>query len=657
MSQMSIQQAMELATRHYSANQWLEAESVFRQILRAVPTHHHATQLLAVTLFQQNRRDEAIQMINRAIAMQPDSADALVNRGVMLMALGDMDRAILDYRRAVELQPNNPAALDNLGCALRALGKLDESIEAHQQSTQLMPKSLNCWNNLGISLQLKGRFVEAADAFEHMLQLSPDQPEALENLGNVRRAQHRLDESISCLRRANELRPKSNETLVNLAASLIEADFLDEAIADLREALLSHPESSQAHHNLGLAFRKKGELEEAANEYQLALQQRPVFPNAWRDFGQALQLLGRTEEAVAAYQKAIDQKPDYAEAHSSLGTALTELQQLSPAIESFERAVDLAPDYALAHFNLGQARLTVGEWESGWAEQEWRWKAPELEIARPIVRFPQWSGEPLAGKRILLFGEQGFGDVIQCARYVHHVVERGGRVVLLVQPPLRRLLSRLPGIEDCLIHGMQGGEFDFECPLFSLPHVLKMPDPASAAKTPYLSVDPELAEKWAKILKNDGDRLQVGLVWAGRAGHRNDRNRSIGLGRLRDLLNVKNVVFHSLQTGDPTSQLTELGLGSTLKELGSQLTDFAETAAAIDQLDLVITVDTAAAHLAGALSKPVWVLLPFFSDWRYMLNRSDNPWYPTMRLFRQPRPGDWSEPLARVAGELTNLVK
>jgi Tetratricopeptide repeat/Glycosyltransferase family 9 (heptosyltransferase) len=375
-------------------------------------------------------------------------------------------------------------------------------------------------------------------------------------------------------------------------------------------------------------------------------------PESFYNLGNSLADNRQLDEAVTAYRQAIALRPDYLQAVANLGNALTRLGRYHEAIEIYERAIAINPDHPFAHFNMATVLLTLGNFERGWAEHEWRIKA----AGSPTdwhTKFPRWTGDDLNGRRILLHSEQGRGDTIQFVRYIPLIAQRGGRVVLGCPPELGRLLRNVSGVKQ-LIHGAPLPQFDVHCPLPSLPLVFQTTLLTIPSTVPYLTVDPTLSQRWRARLADDR-RLKVGLAWAGSPTHGNDRNRSIMLMTLSPLLNIPGIRFFSLQVGaagEPARRLP----ASVITDFTNELTDFADTAALVEHLDLIISVDTAVAHLAGALGKAVWVLLPFVPDWRWMLDRDDSPWYPTMRLFRQARLGDWSVPMQRMTRELTRFI-
>jgi hypothetical protein len=384
------------------------------------------------------------------------------------------------------------------------------------------------------------------------------------------------------------------------------------------------------------------------------VQLRPGHLNAHSNLGAVLARLNRGEEAEVACRAAIRLQPGHAGAHANLGLALRSLGRFEAAIASLREAIRLQPGHVKAHVDLGMTLLLLGRFAEGFAEYEHRLTPRPAGVLGP----PSWRGEPLEGRTILLHAEQGIGDTIQFIRYLPEVRRCGaGRVLLAAPPPFTRLLAGLPHL-DALVRAEDWAEIraHVHCPLLSLPHALGTTIETIPAPVPYLRAEPAALARWRERLE-DARNLRVGLVWAGNPRHQDDRNRSIAPERLAPLLRVKDVCWASLQLGAPVQALHEQVPGGAVLDLASELTDLAETAAAMMQLDLVIAVDTAVAHLAGALGRPVWVLLPAVPDWRWLLGREDSPWYPTMRLFRQRRPGDWDGVVVQVAAALEALAR
>jgi Flp pilus assembly protein TadD len=407
---------------------------------------------------------------------------------------------------------------------------------------------------------------------------------------------------------------------------------------------------------IAIQHHHAGRLVEAEQIYRQILAQRPHHPDALNFLGVLASQVGRHDDGIALIRRAISLQPDYASAYSNLGNALRDQGKVDEAIVALRQCISLDPNFAEAHWNLAVALLLRGDFAQGWAEQEWRlkWKGV-LALDRELIE-PMWHGEELNGRTILLHVEQGLGDTIQHIRFAPDIVARGGKVMLYCQPELARLLQTMPALEQVIPVGRPLSAFDLHCPLLSVPMVLGITLKSIPNSVPYLSADPRLIEDWSNLLMPADQALKVGLAWAGSAVHTSDKRRSLELKRLTSLSAVEGAKFYSLQKGPAASQAIAGDAGLNVIDFSAKLTDFAETAALIANLDLVITVDTAVAHLAGAMGKPVWVLLPFAPDWRWMLDREDSPWYPTMRLFRQTSMGQWDEVIARLAESLENFV-
>ena len=467
-----------------------------------------------------------------------------------------------------------------------------------------------------------GRLSDAERAYQRILAAHPAQVDALHMLGVVAYQAGRFDDAINLISQAIALSPRNATMYSNLGAPLRKARRVDEAIAAYRRAISLDPNSATVHNNLG---------------------------NALAD-------AGLTNEAIAAFETAIELKSGYATAHSSLGSAFGETGQVSKAIHSYRMAIALGMRSPELRQNLAHALLAKGEFLEGWAEYEWRAECEDFASLRHCFAEPRWDGRSLDGQTLLIRAEQGQGNTIQFIHYLPMVAQRAPQFIVEVQPSLKRLLSplmvgKLGGI--IVGHDEPLPSFDFQCPLLSLPKLFRTTLQTVPSQIPYLTADPHLTDVWRTRLAAYDGVVKIGVAWAGGRNHVNDHNRSIVLTMLAPLATVGDVQFISLQKGAPASQTSHPPAGMDLLDLTADVSDFADTAALIANLDLVICVDTAVAHLAGALGKPVWTLLPFTPDWRWMLARQDSPWYPTMRLFRQPAPGDWNTTIGRVAAELS----
>lgn len=532
-----------------------------------------------------------------------------------------------------------------LAIALTEAQQPDEAIDAYNRAVSLKPDFFQAHTNLGILLSKRGRLDEAIGALSQAIRLRPDMAETHVNLSNALRENGKLDEARAVANRALVLNPDSADAHYSLGAALQIPGRFDDAIRAYSHAVRLKPDFFQAHTNLGILLVKGGRLDEATEAFSQAIRVRPDLAVTHLNMSNALRESWKLDEAVAAANKAVALNPDLAEAHQSLGVALQLLGQFDDAIGASNKAIQLKPESASAHLNLALAELVLGNLDRGWPEYEWRRRCPDILPPRDFPQ-PMWDGNRIEGKTILLYCEQGFGDGIHFVRYAPLVAGMGGRVILECPAPLLRLFQGYPGVERVVPAGKPLPNFDVQCALPSLPGLFKTTLQSIPAPIPYLTADAAAAQSWRGRMKPSPDVRQIGLAWTGRPSNLNDRNRSIGLERFSPLGSQHGVRFHNLLPIRPANALFPMSDWSEL------LKDFADTAALIANLDLIISVDTAVAHLAGAMGKPVWLLLPFPPDWRWMLDRTDSPWYPTVKLFRQQKPGDWDTVIRRVADAL-----
>ncbi|MGD0390710.1 MAG: tetratricopeptide repeat-containing glycosyltransferase family protein, partial [Tepidisphaeraceae bacterium] len=511
-------------------------------------------------------------------------------------------------------------------------------------------------------LYLAERLNEAIEVYQGIAALKPELPEAHNNLGGCLQRSGRVEEAIAAFKTAIRLKGDFPVAKSNLAAAYFEwGNALSangqtaEALEAFQQAVAIKPDFIDALDKVGQCLQSLENFDGAVAAFQTIVRLKPGMFEAFNNLGIALQALGRIEEAIAAFKTAVEIKPDCVNAVSNLARALSEAGRPEDGLAWRMRAVEIDPSSRVTHQDLGLQLLLLGEYERGWRESEYR---SDLQIVdaklRPMA--PRWNGQDLTGKTILLVHEQGFGDLIQFSRYVPLVAQKtGGRILLECPAVLRRLLDGLASLDRLVLDGDLQPAFDYYCPVMSMGMLLGTTPQTIPADVPYLHASPELVKVWRDRLGPRGQRPRVGIAWAGNPDHTNDHNRSVRLEQLAPLACDGNVEFHSLQMGPSAGQALRPPAGMTLIDFTAHLTDFAETAALVENLDLVICVDTAVAHLAGAMAKPVWLLLPLHPDWRWMLHRSDTPWYPTMRLFRQTAPRDWLDVIYRVAKELGGI--
>jgi tetratricopeptide (TPR) repeat protein len=606
-----IAQWFNAALAHQAAGRAVEAERNCRQILVIDPNHAQTLHLLGLIEHQQGRTGDAIERIHKAITRNGRDPAFHHNLGNLLRGQGRLREAMTCYARALALAPASVDTLYNLGNTCQDLGQAQRAIGYFERALLLRPDAIELLTNLGSALQDLGRLDEAVACYRKALVLDPNAVEVLDNLASALRAQGQLETAGNCYERAIALRPNRVESLIGL----------------------------------GVVRREQGRLEDAMACYQLALSLAPDHPETRTNLGVLLVDLGRPGEAIGHYERALALQPNRPEIHNNLGLALERQDRHAEALACYGRALALKPDYAEAHFNRAHALLITGDLEEGWKEYEWRFAVARYD--RSFGR-PLWSGGALGGQSILLHAEQGFGDTLQFLRYIPTVATRDGRVILEVPEPLTRLARSVEGASEVVAAGCSLPHFDYHCPLLSLPRVLETNLATIPNAVPYLSPPAAATAAWAERI-GGAPGPRVGLVWAGTT------IGALDLQQLEPVWDIAGISWFSLQVGD-RSEGPGLPDGMKLVDLSPWLTDFAETAAAVCHLDLVVTVDTAVAHLAGALARPTWVLLPAEPDWRWLLDRPDSPWYPTMRLFRQKNAGDWLSVARELATALAQIA-
>ncbi len=603
--------------------------------------------------FSSGKLDEAEAGYRKILSHDPRQADALYLLGAVRQQRGDRPQAETLFRHALAVR-EDPRFLFSLACLLHELRRHPEAESAFRRAIDLDPGKAVVHNNYGNLLSEIGRFDEAESAYRRAMVLQPGFAPAHNNLGNALRALRRSSEAEDAYRRALTLDATHLPARLCLAGLLGETGKTTEAERLYRDTIALHPLSPDAHNNFGVLLQRLGQADEAERAFRQALALRTEFPQALNNLGNLLRQAGRMDDAVAAYHRATALAPNYAEAHNNLGTALKEDGRHEAALASYRRALMLAPGNADTHLNLACMLLADGDFGNGWREYEYRWHAAGRD-GPPRFDAPQWDGKAdLHGKVIYLHAEQGFGDTLQFMRYATLVAERGATVLLGVPPELRALAASCPGVAQVLTTGDAPPAFDFHCPLMSLPLAFGTTLDTIPAGKSYLNAGAEAVAAWREKL-GPKTALRIGLVWAGKPrkgnpeSHAVDKQRSVALANLLPLMATPGTAFYSLQLGEAAQQ----GQGiAALIDLTGDLRDFHDSAALIANLDLVISVDTAVAHLAGALGKPLWMLDRYHACWRWLRGRDDSPWYPTMRIFRQPQPGHWDSVVSEVVAAL-----
>lgn len=579
-------------------------------------------QLQKATAFLQiGSLNDAKNIFENLLSLDSTNIQYLNALGLIKLQQGRLEEGIQLLCQSVAINPNQPTAHYNRGLALKDLTRLDEAIDSFDYAIALLPNYAIAHNNRGIVLTDLSRLKEAIASFDCVITLQPDNPEAHSNRGVALAALNQLEEAITSYDRAVALKPDYAEAYANRGAALAALNRLEEAITSYDNAIALKPDYELAHNNKG----------------------------------DALTLLNRLEEAMASCDRAIALKPDYAEAHNNKGNALAGLNRIEEANASYDRAIALKPDYAEAYWNKSLLKILVGEYQEGWKLYEWRHNIGNTKQYNKFYK-PLWLGdEDLLGKTILVSAEQGLGDIIQFCRYVSILNKVGAKVILEVPKALLSLVKTLQGNVEIIEQGQQSPHFDYYCPIMSLPRALDTTIKTIPSTVPYLYSEKNKIKLWNKKLGKK-IRPRVGLVWSGSKIHKKDKHRSLLLKQLENLLKLP-FEFHSLQKEIRHEDKKTLVEFNHIHQHQDELHDFSDTAALIEAMDIVISVDTSIVHLAGAMNKNVWLLLPYAPDFRWMLDRSDSPWYPTATLFRQSIISDWDTVIAKVTQQLEKLYK
>ena len=631
-----------------------EAVATYDRALIVQPDYAEALSNRGNTLRELKRFEEALASYDSALAARPNYADALSNRGNILRDLNRLGEALASYDRALALQPDSALTLSNRGVVLHELERFEEALVSYNRALALQPGFAEVYSNRGNTLSELKRYDEALASYDRALALRPDYVEALSNRANTLRTLKRFEEALAGYDRALAARPRDPEVPFNRGNALHEMRRFEEALASYDRALTMRPHYAEALSNRGNTLQSLRRFEEALASYDRALAARPDYAQALSNRGSVLRDLKRYDEALASYDRAIAIDPDHAEALINRGNILTEMKQFEEALASYARALAVERHSAEAHFNEAICRILIGDLERGFEKYEWRWESRQGKKDKRSFAQPLWLGaDDVADKTVLLHAEQGLGDTIQFCRYAPLVAARGARVILEVQDPLRTLMTSLIGPEKIIAKGEPLPAFDMHCPLLSLPLAFRTRLETIPAVTPYLHASPQSIVDWQARL-GPARRPAIGLSWSGQTTHPNNPNRAIRLDALSPLLDF-DATFVNLQKHVPAGDAALLKERGDILQFGDALRDFSDTAALVANLDLVISVDTSVAHLAGAMGKPVWILLAYAPDWRWLLDRDDSPWYPTARLFRQDASRKWDAVIPRIRAALSDF--
>ena len=625
---MDIEKRLNQAVALHQAGKLPKAEQLYQQVLANNPRNSDALHLLGVIAHQVGKHEISVNLITNAIEIDSQQVEAYNNLGIVFKKQGKLEKSVQAHHKAIEIQPDHAEAHYNLGDTYQKQGKLEESIQAYYKAIEIQPNYTEAYNNLGIALKEQGELELAIQAYHKAIEIQPNYAEAYNNLGIALKEQGELELAMQAYHKAIEIQPSSAEV----------------------------------HYNLGNAYQEQKKSELATQVYHKAIEIQPNYAEAHNNLGNAYQEQGELELAIQAYHKAIEIQPSSAEAYNNLGNAYQEQGELELAIQAYHKAIEIQDDFAEAHNNLGQILLLLGHFRQGWEEYEWRWQCRNFSIGERNFPQPLWNGSNLQGKSILVWTEQGIGDEIMFANLLdslkkisnHIIVECEIRLVAFFQrsfpeiqfvprenPPNSRLLN--PNI-------------DYQVPIGSLGQWLR-PDEDSfnQNRQSYLTTCTDKSEQIKKRYQSlAADSILIGISWKSTgAKQKQTLSKSTTLKDWASILSKQGCCFINLQYGDIEPELEQFQEETSLKIYRDQeidaLQNLDDFAAQVSALDLVVSTSNTTTHIAGALGKRVWTLLPYMPNWRWMLNRNDTLWYPHMRLFRQNTIGDWRDVFQRVA--------
>jgi tetratricopeptide (TPR) repeat protein len=623
---------LQAATSHHQAGRFEEAEKAYHKLLLAEAINIDGLRLLGGLYLQTGQHQRAVDYLEKAARQLPRDVEILTNLGVALHRVGRSQDAIKRYQEALEAKPDYMTALSNLGGLYQEAHNFEGAIAVLEKVVSLSPDNHSVHFNYGNALLTAGRTSDAVGAYERALQIKPDFLEAMINLGMA------LSQS-----------GKGSEA----------NKWLGIARTWFDKALEVDPKNVVALNNIANVLRQEGRAEEAVSYYKRAIEIQPDYVEASINLATSLRDLNRSEEGLESCIQALRLRPDSANARINMGVMLQDLMRHQEAVDVFTEALKYKPSSLDAKWDKSLSLLALGQYEEGWKLHETGLGVAHMrgEYFSPDRR---WNGEDIKGKRLLIWSEQGFGDSLQFIRYAELCKARGARIFVLCPRPLKKLFSNIPSVDE-VPDKIENDDVDCHVPMMSLPHIFGTTLETIPTKIPYLQISEQKRVEWAdKFGAKKG--LNVGLVWAGNPrehqinAHMADRRRSMSLDMLRPLFDIEGITFYNLQMGAKAAQIDECGLRERFVDLMGSVKDFEDTAAIVEHLDLVISVDTSVVHLVGGMGKPVWIMSRFDACWRWLLNQEISPWYPTARVFGQVVTGDWTGVIEGVRQALLEKV-
>lgn len=650
------------AIEAHQAGRAAEAEVGYRRVLAADPRQPDALHMLAVLYHQNGRPEVALDFMRQCLEIAPDFVDALVNAAEMYRAAGRIDEGLALVRRALALRPNDGSAYTNLAALLRSANRLPEALDAARLAMQYDPRQPLAYIHAACAL-IDKKPEEALPLFLKGVELNPNNPDALSSLGVCYERLGRHQDALQVQARAHQLAPRNVAIARNVGSSLANLGRYGEAVKAYELALSLDPKDVATRLSHAGCVQRCRDWNRAIDLARKIVADHPDLPDAYSLICDACSMLGQFDEAFAAIDKGLAVLP-LARHYHSLGIALVRAGQPERGLEALEKALEMNPDAHILRFDVSVARILLGKYLEAWPEYEIRWKHPGMRGATANLDKPIWDGSPLNGKRLLLYAEQGMGDTVFFGRYATLIHEqKGGRVLMAVQPPLVELMKSVRGVELVFTNGVPLPEFDVHLPIMSLPGAFNTSLENIPHDVPYIKADPIKVAAWKEKLSKSRHNFRVGLVWEGGIFQAENFLRSASLQAFSPLAAVPGVSFFSLQKGPAAAQAKPANLPAAWKspdadftDLDDQIADFSDTAAILENLDLLISIDTSVVHVAGALARPVWMFLAFAPGHMWLTKRTDSPWYPTFTLFRQPAYQDWATPVNEVAARLRALV-
>ncbi len=688
--QIDVRDLLQQGLSFHQQGDLSQAQNIYLQVLKLQPQHFDALHLLGVIAAQQNDHQQAENMMAQALNLDASHDFVWANRGNALRELKRWSEARDCFMQAVTLNPSNAEAWNYLGDSYRALNQADQALESYQQACLLNHQDERALLNLAQMLRIVKREPDALEAYSQAIAAKPQNAETYRERGNLQLDRGMHHQAILDYDCALRLQAQDAQSLFNRGVAFAGVKRFQQALESYDAAMQIDQQNAYLHFNRGVALEQLGRFEEALQSYEEAIARKVDFMEAHLNRGNTLKAIGRLEESVFAFGKMIAMNPNYAEAYNNRANGLKKLGRLDeamldydqaikikadyheaynnrgnmlkdigfyePAMRDYDQALALKPDYISCRWNKSLLLILQGNYLEGWQLYEWRIQEPSLRDKHYQFAFPGWRGEfSLAGKTILIYAEQGYGDVVQFCRYLPMLQAQGANIIFEVFQPLKSLMQTMHCSMTVISKGEPLPSFDTYCPVMSLPHALKTTLHSIPAQIPYLYADADKLAAWQQMLPAS-KKMRVGLVWSGSTKHENDVHRSLPLHAFADLLAL-DVEWHSLHKEYRLQDQVTLEQYPDLQQHQDSLQDFADTAALVQCMDLVITVDTSVAHVAGALGKPVWILIPFAPDYRWLLERTDSPWYATARLFRQEKLGDWQGALAQLLQALKQAMQ